>query len=221
MAVIIREERIIGGKRFPNTKVYKSDKLALTGDAKKQAEQLDEYLSRHLRIIEREARAKGLMGLKGRGGALKLWYFVGSKLQFVDNPKIVLPEDKKYIWRAIWDHAGKLAPGVMNKRTGTHRDHFFYCYRVAKYEWSRVERGGNWRAWVEFLDSPKINTDPRILDWVGVKMIDVQEKNWIRVINRGLRQELRGKDTSFLNNEELYQFLERVWSNTYKKEGDN
>jgi hypothetical protein len=211
MAVIIREERTIGGKKFANTKVYKSDKLALTSSARKQAEELDGFLSGHLGKVEKDARSKGLLELKGKDGALGLWYFLGTKLKFVDDPETVLPEDKKYVWRAIWDHAGKLAPGEINSRSGTHRDHFLYCYKVAKFDWSLVERGGKWRAWVEFLDSPKINGDERILDWVGRKMLQIKERNWIRVLNRGLRQALKSKDTSFLNKDELYELLEKVW----------
>lgn len=221
MAVIIREERTIGGKKFPNTKVYKSDKLALTDSAKKQAEKLDEFLSKYLKEVEKEARSKGLLELKGKDGALELWYFLGTKLKFVDNSEIVLPEDKKYIWRAIWDHAGDLAPDEMNTRSGTHRDHFLYCYRVAKFEWSLVERGGKWRAWVEFLDSPKINTDVRILDWVGGRMAQVREKNWIRVLNRSLRQALKSKDTSFLKKDELYQLLEKASADASQQDKDD
>lgn len=211
MAVIIREERTIGGKKFLGTKVYKTIKLALTDTAKKQAEKLDEFLSKELHKIEKEAEKKGLLELKGKDGALELWFFVGTRLQFIDNPEIVLPEDKKYIWRAIWDHTKELAPGEINTRSGTNRDHFLYCYRIAKFNWEIVECGGNWRAWVEFLDSPKINVDDRILDWVGIKMMQVKEKNWVRILNRKLRRTLKNKDTSFLNKEELYELLERSW----------
>ncbi|NOH04738.1 MAG: hypothetical protein HND47_23590 [Chloroflexi bacterium] len=210
MAVIIREDRTIGGKKFPNTKVYKSDKLALTDSAKKQAEKLDEFLDKHLMEVKKEAQSEGLLELKGKDGALELWYFLGTKLQFVDDPEIVLPEDKKYIWRAVWDHSGELAPGEMNARSGTHRDHFLYCYRVAKFDWSLVKRGGNWRAWVEFLDSPKINADERILDWLSGRMSRIKQKNWIRVLNRGLRQALKNKDTSFFKKDELHELLEKV-----------
>lgn len=211
MAVIIREERTIGGKKFSNTKVYKTDKLALTDAAKKQAERLDEFLYKQLAAAEKEVKNKGLLEFKGRDGALELWYFVGTKLQFIDDPEIILPEDKKYIWRAIWDHTNELAPGEMNTRSGTNRDHFLYCYRIAKFDWHLVRRGGNWRAWVELLDSPKINNDERILDWVGMKMSQVNKKNWIRILNRKLRQTLKNKDTSFLKKEELHELLEKAW----------
>jgi len=220
MAVIIREERTIGGKKFSDTKVYKTDKLALTDATRKQAEKLDEFLSKHLHKIEQETKKNKLLRLKGKGGSLKLWYFVGTKLKFIDNSEIVLPEDKKYIWRAIWDHTKELAPGELNTRSGTNRDHFLYCYRIAKFSWDIVERGGNWRAWVEFLDSPKINIDDRILDWVGIKMIQVKEKNWVRILNRKLRQTLKNKDTSFLAKEELYELLEKAWGEA-SNENDN
>ncbi len=211
MAVIIREERKIGGKLFKDVKVYRSDKFAVTEETKKQAENLDEFLSKTLAEIKGEAKSKGLLELKGKSGALDLWYFIGKKLFFVDDPKIVLPEDKKYIWRALWDHAGDVAPGDLSSRSGTHRDHFLYCYKIAKFDKNDVKRGGNWRAWVEFFDSPKIHSDERILDWIGEKMKTVINKNWVRVLNRGIRQALKDKDTSFYTKSELCTVLERVW----------
>ncbi len=211
MAVIIREDRTIGGKKFRNIEVYRSDKFAVTGETQKQAEKLDEFLSKTLAEIKKEIDKKNLLKLKGKSGALDLWYFVGEKLQFVDDPKIVPPEDKKYIWRALWDHAGDIAPGGMNSRSGTHRDHFLYCYKIAKFDKDNVKRGGNWRTWVEFLDSPKIHSDERILDWIGEKMKTVNKKNWVRVLNRSIRQVLKDKDTSFYTKAELYVVLEKVW----------
>lgn len=217
MAVIIREERLIGGKKFKDIKVYRSDKFAVTKEAQKQAEKLDEFIAKAVAEIRDEAQKKKLLGLKGKGGVLELWYFVGKKLQFVDNPEIVLPEDKKYIWRALWDYAGELAPGEMNSRSGTHRDHFLYCYKIAKFDKDDVRRGGNWRAWVEFLDSPKIHSDERILEWIGEKMKTISKKNWVRVLNRNIRQALKNKDTSFYEKTELYSLLEDVWKNLDKE----
>ncbi|OIO49988.1 MAG: hypothetical protein AUJ39_00010 [Parcubacteria group bacterium CG1_02_42_13] len=218
MAVIIREERTIGGKKFRDIKVYRSDKFAVTEETQKQAERLDEFLSKTLAEIRKEAGQKKLLKLKGKSGALDLWYFIGKKLQFVDDPKLIPPEDKKYVWRALWDHAGELAPGEMNSRSGTHRDHFLYCYRIAKFDKGDVERGGNWRAWVEFLDSPKIHSDERILDWIGAKMKTINKKNWVRILNRNVRQVLKDKDTSFYTKGELYALLEKVWNDLDKTE---
>lgn len=218
MAVIIREERLIGGKKFKDIKVYRSDKLAVTEEVQKQAQKLDQFIVKTAAEIRDEARKKRLLNLKGKSGALELWYFIGGKLQFVDNPEIVLPEDKKYIWRALWDHAGELAPGKMNSRSGTHRDHFLYCYKIAKFDEDDVKKGGNWRAWVEFFDSPKIHSDERILDWIGEKMKTINKKNWVRVLNRNIRQSLKDKDTSFYTKAELYSLLEKVWKNLDKEE---
>jgi len=216
MAVIIREERTIGGKQFRNIKVYRSDKFAITEEAQKQAEKLDEFISKTLTRIRDEVDQKKLLALKGKSGALDLWYFVGERLQFVDDPNVVLPEDKKYIWRALWDHAGDIAPGEINSRSGTRRDHFLYCYKIAKFNKGDVKRGGNWRTWVEFLDSPKIHSDERILEWIGEKMKTIGRKNWVRVLNRGVRRALKDKDTSFYARAELYKLLEAIWKDLNK-----
>jgi len=218
MAVIIREKRTIGGKQFKDVKVYRSDKFGVTEEAQKQAEKLDEFLSSTLAKIRAEVKQKNLLKLKGKSGALDLWYFVGEKLQFIDDPKMVPPEDKKYVWRALWDHAADIAPGEMNSRSGTHRDHFLYCYKIAKFDKNDVKQGGNWRAWVEFLDSPKIHGDERILEWIGEKMKTITKKNWVRVLNRNIRQTLKYKDTSFYTKKELYEVLERVWRNLDKSD---
>jgi hypothetical protein len=218
MAVIVREERIIGGKRFRNIKVYRSDKFAVTEETRKQAEKLDEFLSIKLAEIRKEVKSKDLLKLKGKSGALDLWYFIGEKLRFVDDPKIVPPEDKKYIWRALWDHAGDIAPGELNSRSGTHRDHFLYCYKIAQFDKNAAKRGGNWRAWVEFFDSPKIHSDERILYWIAEKMKTVSRKNWVRILNRGIRRALKDKDTSFYTKSELYGILEKVWKDLEKSD---
>ena len=58
MAVIIREERIIGGKKFKDTKVYRSDKFAVTKKAQQQAEKLDRFLANTLYKIREKVRRK-------------------------------------------------------------------------------------------------------------------------------------------------------------------
>jgi hypothetical protein len=81
----------------------------------------------------------------------------------------VHPSDKKYIWRALWQHAGELVPGEMKSRAGTNRGHFLYCYRLASYEREFVLTAGNWREWQDFFDSP-ILSNRIVLDWFERKI---------------------------------------------------
>ncbi len=221
MAVIIREEREIGGTKFPNVKVYQSDKRILTKADRDQAEKLDEYLHDKMLAIASEAQKRGLLTLRGKSGVLALWHFVGQELAFVDDPKIVPPEDRKFIWRALWDHAGELAPGEKERKSrkaGSARDHWRYCYLV--YKKSRgsleyAERAGNWRAWVEFIDRVETRNDERFLNWIEKKMEGAPQKGWLRIITKAIHKSFNKLHTSVWTQEELEERLQRVWNESF------
>ncbi len=216
MAVIIREERIVGGKKFKDVRVYRSDKLAVTQEAQKQAEKLDRFLADILTKIRNEARRKKLLGLKGKKGAIDLWYFVGERLQFVDDPKIVLPEDKKYVWRAIYDHAGELVPGILTKRVlrDPRTSHFSYCYLVSKFPWEFVKTAGDWTSWSEFFDRKETKNDRRIIEWINIraKETDIKSRqNWLRPLTKVIHKEFSEKDTAVFSKDELYGRLDKIF----------
>lgn len=222
MAVVVREQREIGGRVFEGVKVYLSDERFVTKAEREAADRLDEFLERKLEEIRKNAAESSLLELKGRPGVLRLWHFVGTQLGFVDDPSIVRPEDRKYIWRAIWDHARELAPGERDRnsrKAGAFRDHFRYCYLVGRYSWEEVENAGNWRAWVEFLDSPWTRTDERIHQWIGGKVKASARKNWLRRINRRIRQRFKDVHTWVLSDEELERSLEQIWGEVSEAEG--
>ncbi len=218
MAVIIREEREIGGTKFPNVKVYRSNSKILTKGEREQADRLDEYLEDKMQTIARETRKRSLLKLKGKSGVLALWHFVGQELAFVDDPKIVPPEDREFIWRALWDHAGELAPGEKERKSrkaGSARDHWRYCYLVCKKSRGSLEyaeRAGNWRAWVEFIDRMETRNDERFLNWIEKKMESAPQKGWLRIITKGIHKSFNKLHTSFLTPEELEERLEKVWN---------
>jgi hypothetical protein len=218
MAVIIREEREIGGAKFGDVKVFQSDKRILTKSDRDQAEKLDAYLHDKMLVIASEARKKGLLKLKSKSGVLALWHFVGQELAFVDDCQIVPPEDRKFIWRALWDHAGELAPGEKERRSrkaGTTRDHWRYCYLVHKKSRGSLEyaeRAGNWRAWVEFIDRVETRNDERFLDWLEKKMGSTPKKGWLRTLTKGIHKSFNKLYTSVFTQEELEERLEQVWN---------
>jgi hypothetical protein len=182
---------------------------------KAQAGQLDCFLAKRMRETTDEMRERGLLELRGKRGVLPLWYAVGERLAFVDDLSIVPAEDRgedRYIWEALWYHARNLAPGEEKKNAGTDRDHWRMCYRLARQgplEW--VQAVGTWRDWVLFLESPSVNADSRILNWVGEKM-KTAPKRVLRSLTRAVRHRFKNRETrDVLTDDELRDELEACW----------
>jgi len=218
MPVIIRESRKIAGKVYDNIKVYKTNR-PLTTEAKKQAEELDDFLSKKLSDILNDVKKKDLLKLKNKPGVLKLWYEVGKNLTFINNTSIIPPEDRKYVWRAIYDHANELKPGQLNVRAinRPENSHFAYCYNLSKYTWDFVKNAGNWTAWVEFFDSLVLREDTRIIEWLGniQNFSTGSRQNWLRKLTRKIRREFKNKDTKVFSDSELQNKLEEFLITVY------
>jgi hypothetical protein len=230
MPVIVREEITVGGKQIP-AKVYKSENpRPLTKSARDKANELDQLIARKMHDIEEEMERNGLLELKSRRGVLKLWYEVGKRLDFVETTKLVSSEDRKFIWRALYDHAGKLAPNrpyesdnpPQSRRADEPRNHFRYCYLIAKkfHDFDLVESVGDWSSWIDLLDSPTIQNDERILEWIASKQQNSTEDSrveWLRKLINGIRGEFPAAgamtDTTVLTNKELKQKLEKMYHN--------
>ena len=214
MTVIIRKTTTFGGKKYHGVKVYRSVR-PVSNEMRTQAAELDRFLAKKMHEIAEELRKSGLLELKGRSGVLPLWYAVGKRLTFVDDSNVVPAEDRaedRYIWEALWYHARDLAPGEEKKSAGTDRDHWRMCYRLAKQgllEW--VQAVGTWRDWVELLESPFVNADQRILDWIAEKM-RVAPKRILRSLTRVLRNRFKNRETrDLLTDDELRDELEACW----------
>lgn len=219
MAIIIRETKILDGKSFDNIKVYKSDKLPITIEEEKAADNLDFYLSQLFENLNIEIKNNGLLKLRGNKGVIDLWYFVGEKLQFIDNENIVKPIDKKYIWKAIWYYAKEISPGEAKTRAGTARDHFLYCYKIAKYDKDFVISAGTWRDWMDFFDSP-ILSNTIFLKWFEPKILYFKEnhyKNWLREFVKLVRNEFYNIDMSFLTPQEIETKCDKLFNLFIKK----
>jgi len=217
MAVIIRETRTIDGKP-EKVKVFKTKRL-LTGELREQAEKLDKFLSRRLKEIEKEMKGSGLLNLKRkRGDVLSLWYELGKRLEFVMDTSIVAAEDREFVWRALYDHAGLLAPGPITKRAerDPETSHFSYCYMLSRFPWEFVEMAGDWTSWSEFFDRSETKNDRRIIEWLGQKARGGKVKsrqNWLRPLTKAIHKEFEKKDTSVFSKEELFEILDRVFLN--------
>jgi len=236
MPVIIREEIVVAGKRVP-AKIYKSgSQRPLTKSARDKANKLDRLLAQKMREIENEMEKQGLLELKSRRGVLRLWYEVGKRLSFVETTDLVSAEDRKFIWRALYDHAGKLAPKPphpgpdlpQNRRADDPRNHFRYCYLIAKKfpNFDFVESVGDWSSWIDLLDSPTIQNDERILEWIASEQQGPAEDSrvdWLRKLINGIRREFPAvgamTDTTVLTDKELTQKLENMYRYTFPKQG--
>jgi hypothetical protein len=217
MAVIIRETRTIDGKP-EKVKVFKTRRL-LTGELREQAEKLDGFLKEKLKGIENEMKENGLLNLKGkRGDVLKLWYEVGKRLEFVMDTSTVTAEDREFVWRAIYDHAGSLAPGPVTKRAEREPEtsHFSYCHMLSRFPWEFVDVAGDWTSWSEFFDRKETKNDRRIIEWLGKKARESNFKsrqNWLRPLTKAIHREFEKKDTTVFSDEELFEILDKVFLN--------
>lgn len=232
--MIIREEIVIAGKTIP-AKTYKSaSQRPLTKSEREKANKLDDLIEHEMRDIENEMEKRGLLELKSHRGVLRLWYEVGKRLSFVETTNLVSAEDRKFIWRALYDHAQKLAPTPphpdpnrsLNRRADDPRNHFRYCHLLAKkfHDFDFVESVGDWSSWIDLLGSPTIQNDERILEWIASKQQSSAEDSrvdWLRKIINGVRREFPAvgamTDTTVLTERELTQKLESTYRSTFPK----
>jgi len=226
MAVIIREKKTIEGKEY-TVKVYRTRPGKLvTDEERKKAEQLDSVLCKKIKDIEKEMIDNGFLALKGKKGKVhRLWYEVGRRLEFVMDTSIVAAEDRQFVWRAIYDHAGKLIPGSLTKRVkrDPETSHFAYCYKLSRFPWEIVEMAGDWTSWSEFFDRKETKNDPRIIEWLGNKAKEKNvsgRQNWLRPLTKAIHEKYSGYETKirFETKKELFDDLNRIFEKTHRNE---
>lgn len=223
MAVIIKEKKVIEGKEY-TVNVYRTQPGKLiTQEEKVKAEKLDNFLSEKMKEIVREIRKSGLLSLKGKKGKVhKLWYEVGKWLEFVTDTSIIPAEDREFVWRALYDHAGELPPGPLTKRAtrDPETSHFSYCYQLSRFPLEFVEFAGDWTSWSEFFDRSETRKDRRIIKWLGekAKKFNIRSRqNWLRPLTKAIHNELgkdksgRKIDTTVYTKDELYERLESIF----------
>ena len=224
MAVIVRETRTIDGKP-EKVKVFKTKRL-LTKELGEKAERLDEFLSKKLSEIEKEMESTGFLKLKGKKGeVVKLWYEVGKRLDFVMDTSVVAAEDREFVWRAIYDHAGALVPGLLTERVkrDPETSHFSYCCKLSRFPWEFVDMAGDWTSWSEFFDRKETKNDPRIIEWLGKKAKESNvsaRQNWLRPLTKAIHREFEKRDTTVFSVEELYGRLDKIFTEMKENEQD-
>jgi len=214
MAVIVRETRTIAGKQYDRVKVYRSTILVTPG-AQRKAENLDLTLQTKMQQIESDMRARSLLDLKGKPGVLHLWYEVGQSLSFVEDLDIEPADDRIYVWRALYDHAGELAPSEPGQRASELvRNHFRQCHQLAQLEWGFIKEAGTWSAWKDFFENRRVHQDDRILRWLVRKSKKPPSRpvqGWLRKLTRAVNSRFVTRDTTVLAEHELTAELEQVY----------
>jgi hypothetical protein len=222
MAVIIRERRTLGGVETDGVRVFKSER-PVTAIAQEQAERLDGQLAAEMTTIQKDLRSSGLLDKRGKAGVLELWWELGRRLQFLDSLEVSPAEDRKYIWRALYDHGGELIPGDGRSRAERYENsHFRYCYLLGRFDWPFVRAAGDWTSWVEFFDSSRIRQDERIIGWLKARSHDTPtaawkeftqgtRQAWFRLLAKAIRNRFKTRDSTVLSEVELNSELDDVF----------
>jgi hypothetical protein len=210
MAIIVDKD----GRRVYKTIGY------LAYEDKENADKLDNFLKFKIKEIEQRLKKKGLLFLRGRSGSIEFWYNLGVELRELWNqvrteyglPDTFLP----YFLKAAFDNSNSAKPksGRANRLKNAY---FYYSYVLAGLPLKQVKSAGSWREWIEFLDSKRIRTDPRIIKWfVTRKVMEIREdttltrEDWFRRITREIRFEFHRIDTTVLSEDELYSSLDEI-----------
>jgi hypothetical protein len=210
MSIIIDKD----GRRVYKTIGY------LAYEDKEKADKLDNFLKSEIRRIENEVAQKGLLELKGKPGAIKLWYSVGVELRSLwkeARDTFGLPDTFiTYFMKAVYDNSNRIKP-ASSRAERLRNSLFYYCYLIADFPWEMVEASGNWAEWSDFLDSKRIRDDPRIVNWfIDRKVMNYRNEQkltrhkWFKKITKVIRNELRNIDTTVLEKNELYEKLNKI-----------
>jgi hypothetical protein len=210
MSIIIDKD----GRRVYKTIGY------MAYEDKERADNLDDFLRREVDQIEQRLTAEGLVCLKGRPGAVKLWFRVGVELRKLwDQVRkdFQLPDTFITLFmKAVYDNSNRIKP-ASGRAERLRNSHFYYCYLIAGFPWKMVKASGNWGEWNDFLDSKRIRDDPRILNWfVDRKVMGYRKEQkltrhkWFKKITRAIRNELRHINTRVLKKDELFQKLDKI-----------
>lgn len=220
MAIIIREERTIGGEKVKGVKVYKTSRgHLLTNEEIDLAEKYDEELKNEIKEITSSLKSKGFFEIKA---TMKKWYMLGRKLQFLDKMPLrtKCDPDLKNTFRVFYDLALILAPRkdfpTDKERLEGDRNHFYVCYKLAKYSWELVKDipWGNWQD-IHAAFSPTKGVDrKRLLSWVLSKSEKANNREKLRKALKTFRAVVGQtaeieRDTTVLSKEELYKLLDQ------------
>ena len=202
-------------------KTYVSATGRVTDEEKARANCIFDELRDRLTNYESKAIEDGIIQPDGtRKDALKIWFEVGAILNTIDSLyKISGTSDEIYFWQSVYDHIPLLFQKLQPPQSSSGaRNHFRRCAYMARRDWGSVKGVGNWSVWRDLLDNIRLQEDPRVFDWVVDNLCDsgLGHKEMRPFIHK-VRYNLKGKDTSVLNDYELISKLEPLKALLYTK----
>lgn len=229
MAVVVKTTQVVGGQRRDGIAIFMSSRPV--GPAQReQAQSLDRELASRMEEVTRQVRAGGWLALKRKPGVVRLWWEVGRRLrEFVSDLDVGPEEDRQFLWRAMYDHAPELVPGIIGSRAERlQNSHFKYCYELGKYSWERVHAFGDWTSWTEVFDSDRIREDSRIADWLVDRVTgghpdwnaytDQSRMDWFRPLAKAIRSQFKNRESRGLTTDELWTELDKVFNSLRKQD---
>lgn len=223
MPVKIKETITIMGEKCENVEKYRSERMPITKQDMQLADKNDKILHDGIKKIEDEMKKLGYIKLRGKKGeVLKLWYEVGIRLKPLLDSIEVDSDDRKFLYRAIYDHTTDLSPGSHTKRAADtpETSHFSYCYKLAPFSWDFVNQAGDWTTWSELFDSELFNNDKRLIEWLATKQDKISrssQQKWLRPLTQKIRNELKDYVTTEFSENELYERLDRIYENVHPR----
>jgi hypothetical protein len=192
----------------------------LTKEQVKQAEELDNYLSKRIPGIERELKTearKPKKKRKSRGGDVMIWHSLGTKLRDICNKySINAAREREWLWESLQNlHASDY---IKKKQRGKTRNHFEYCFELARFpiEFASLIK---WSEWVYFFDSKTVHEDKRVTDWLYKKAEAERSlgRQHFRKFVQKLNRKIGPLDTSVLTDSELFSMCEAIWNEIDKE----
>lgn len=216
-------------------KIFRSEgQIVLNADERAQAEENDRMIEEKMRDIEEEMentkpetdkKKNNLLELVNqKRGVVELWWNVGTRLKpFIDEFEISI-ENKKWLYRAAFDHAGRMDPTrdkpAERNLNRPESSHFSYCCMIAQFPWN-FAKSTIWTNWCHFFDLQSTKNDHRIIEWLHTKQSDENiqgEMHWLRSFAKGITEAFRNKDTGVLSDDELNERLERIYNEATQTE---
>jgi hypothetical protein len=205
---------------------YKSARGAITTADKELADCNDAEIERQFRSIERDFKKKGLLELKKTHRVIKLWWELGRRLVFLERMDVGDERDRIWLWRACYDHCGKLNPSRDGKlsvraRQRLKNSHFRYAALLGRLDWETVEAIGLWDSWSGICDSECFQNDERFVDWLKeraqragspvARLLKARKhQDLFRELAKRIRHRFKKMDTSVLSRDELFDALDKV-----------
>ncbi len=212
-------------------KIYRTEQIGSTKDENIKAEENDKKIEERMRKIEEElshikptidTNKPSLLELVGqKRGVVELWYRVGERLRPLYDEIDVTNENKKWLYRAFFEHAGRLDPSrdgpSIRNLDRPETSHFAFCCMLAEFPWE-FAKTTIWTNWAHFFDLKTTKSDHRIINWLQKKQATLEIKDgqqgWLRSFAKGITEAFKKKDTGVFTDEQLKERLDDIYKET-------